>query len=30
LRPSLVAVSQKPFTGQEKTEEQIEIIEEES
>lgn len=30
LRPSLVAVSKKPFTGQEKTEEQIEIIEEES
>lgn len=30
LRPSLVAVSKKPFAGQEKTEEQIEIIEEES
>ena len=30
LRPSLVAVSKKPSTGQEKTEEQIEIIEEES
>lgn len=30
LRPSLAAVSKKPFTGQEKTEEQIEIIEEES
>ena len=30
LRPSLVAVSKKSFTGQEKTEEQIEIIEEES
>jgi len=30
LRPSLAAVSKKPFTDQEKTEEQIEIIEEES
>ncbi|MDH5201936.1 MAG: nucleotide exchange factor GrpE [Nitrospirota bacterium] len=30
LRPSLVAVSKKPFKGQEKTDEQLEIIEEES